>query len=86
MSGGTYYSEDYHSLRDDRVDDHRAEDAIVLTEIHRYLCGLGHAAAVDVDRNHAGLRLTDVESEFLEAFLKSVGHVPALLAELVAFR
>ena len=85
MSGCADDTEDDHALRDDRIDNHRAENLVVLTEVFGHLGSLSHTT-FNMYRGYASLCLSDIESFFLETVLDSVGNSPALLAEFVAFR
>ena len=83
MGCGGNDAENNHTLRNYRINHHRAEHPVVLSQILGNLGSLGDAASVDVDRGHAGLCLSDVETKLLEAVLDGVGNLPALLAALV---
>ena len=85
MGGGADDPEYDHALRDDRIDNHRAEDTVVLPEILGHLRSLGDSS-LDVDRGDASLGLSDVKAFGLETFLDSPGDLPALCPELVTFR
>ena len=83
MGSRTYDTEDDHTLRNDRVNNDRAEDLVVLTEILRHLGGLCDTA-LDVYRGYASLGLTDVEALLHESCLDRVSDLKTLLAEPVA--
>ena len=70
-------AEDNHALGNDGIGDDRAEDLVVLAQVHRDIGGLHHVT-LHMHRRHASLCRTDVEAQVAEALLQGAGHLPQL--------